>query len=125
MSALKTTQAKWRPPKTPGQMNATERRFETSVLKPMLWSEEIVAYHYEPAKWRFGPDFKATYSPDFMVLMADGSIEMIDVKGSAGWEEATRNKMKACAEKYQAFRWVGYTEGRGSRGRGVFNREEF
>ena len=121
----RVTKAKRRPPKTPGVMNATEKRFEANVLKPMLWSEEIVDYQYEPAKWRFGTDFKATYTPDFMVQMADGTIEMIDVKGSGGWEQHTRVKIKACAEKYPAFSWVGFTEQRGSKNRGRFDREEF
>lgn len=114
-----TTKARWRPPKTPGQMNATERRFESTFLKPGLWAEDIVGWHYEPAKWRFGTDFKATYTPDFMVLMPDGTIELIDVKGSGGWEDSTRQKIKACAEKYPAFAWIGYTEKKGNRGEWV------
>ena len=120
-----STKARWRPHKTVGQMNKTERRFETAVLKPRLWAGEIVGYVYEPSRWRFGTDWKATYTPDFMVFRADGQIELIDVKGSAGWEEATRQKIKACAEKYPQFHWLGYTEQRGSRNRGEFKREEF
>lgn len=115
--------AKWRPPKEPGQMNATEKRFEANLLKPRLWAAEIVRYEYEPWKFRFGPDFKASYTPDFVVFRADGEIEVIDVKGSAGWEEATRNKIKACARLYPEFHWLGYTETRGKAGE--FKPEEF
>lgn len=118
-----TKKAKWRAPRTPGVMNATERRFEANVLKPLLWAGEIDGYEYESHKFRFGPDWKATYTPDFVVYRKDGEIEMIDVKGSGGWEEKTREKMKACAEKFQHFHWVGQVEAKGKLG--TFIREEF
>ena len=124
MSRVKAAKrARWRPSKTKGVMNATEKRFESSVLRTLQLTGEISSWQYEPAKWRYGTDFKATYTPDFMVLRADGMIEMIDVKGSGGWEAATRNKIKACAEKYPQFLWVGYTEDR--KRRSNFAREEF
>lgn len=126
MAKKSPKKARWRPGKSKGVMNATEKRFEANVLKPMLWAEEIVGYVYEPVQWRFGPDFKSTYKPDFMVLLANGEIEMIDVKGSGGWEEHTRQKIKACAEQYQLFCWVGYKEKKGGKSNlGVFVREEF
>jgi len=115
--------AKWRPKKTPGQMNATERRFEENVLLARKWVGEIERYLYEPIKFRFGKDFKATYTPDFFVFRTDGLIEVIDVKGSGGWEDATRNKIKACARLYPEFIWLGETEIKGHRGK--FKQEEF
>lgn len=115
--------ARWRPAKEAGVMNATERRFESHVLKIRLFAGEIERYEYEPWKIRYGTDFKATYTPDFVVFRADGEIELIDVKGSAGWETETRNKIKACARIYPEFHWVGYVEKRGKSG--VFSIEEF
>lgn len=103
-------------------MNATERRFEANVLKPRLWDGEIARYLYEPWKFRYGSDFKATYTPDFVVFRADGFIEVIDVKGSGGWEAATRIKIKACAALYPEFIWLGQQE---TKKRGTFTPEEF
>ena len=117
--------ARSRPKKTPGKMNLTERRFEANHLKPLLASGDILSYQYEPMKFRFGRDFKSTYTPDFMVIRKDGVIEYIDVKGSAGWEEHTRVKMKACADRFWMFEWVGYTEERGKNSAGKFVREVF
>lgn len=113
--------ARWRPAKEKGVMNATERRFVEYVLKPRQLAGEVVRFEYEPWKFRFGTDFKATYTPDFIVFRSDGLIEIIDVKGSAGWEEATRNKIKACARLYPEFYWFGHVEKR----HGVFEPEEF
>lgn len=121
--ARSTKKAKARPRRTPGVMNKTERRFEANVLKPLLWAGEIESYEYEAIKFRYGPDWKATYTPDFIVTRKDGQIECVDVKGSAGWEEATRNKIKACAEKFWQYHWVGQVEAK--RSLGSFTREDF
>ena len=117
--------AKWRPHKQNGQMNATERRFEQQVLMPRLLCGEIVSYQYEAVRLRIGVDWKTTYTPDFFVLLATGEMELIDVKGSAGWEDHTRVKIKACAEKYPMFHWLGYSEGKGKAGKGRFTPEVF
>lgn len=119
------SRARARPKKIPGQMNLTERRFEANYLKPLLASGEILSYKYEAMKFRYGKDFKATYTPDFIVVRKDEIIECIDVKGSGGWEEHTRVKMKACAEEYWMFEWAGFTEQKGRNGKGVFERELF
>ena len=56
-----------------------------------------------------------------MVLRTDGEIELIDVKGGAGWEAAARVKIKAAAAQYPMFRWLGYTEYKHN----TFGEEEF
>lgn len=108
--------ARWRPKKEKGRQNATETRFEQCVLLPRKQAGEIVRWEYEPIRFRYGTDQNATYTPDFMVFRADGMIELIDVKGSGGWEAASRVRFKSCAEKYPEFIWVGQTERRGTPG---------
>lgn len=116
------TRARWRPPKDRNVQNKTENRFEANVLKPRLWNGEIIRYLYQPWKFRFGTDFTSTYTPDFVVFRADGYIEIIDVKGSGGWEDATRVKIKSCAALFPEFIWLGQME---SRRKGMFEPEEF
>lgn len=112
----KPRRARWRPRKEKGRMNATETRFEKCVLERRRDAGDVIRWEYEAIRFRYGLDSKATYTPDFLVFRADGLIEVIDVKGSGGWEAATRVKFKACAEKYPEFIWVGQTEVRGARG---------
>lgn len=93
------------------------------MLRARQLAGEIVRWEFEALRVRFGTDDKATYTPDFVVFRADGEIECIDVKGSGGWEEKARVKIKACARIYPEFHWIGYTEQRGSKG--VFRPEAF
>lgn len=113
--------AKWRPPKQRGRMNKTEERFESSVLQVRKLAGEIDSWEYEKLKFRLADG--AYYTPDFVVYLADGTIEIAEVKGSAGWEEAARVRMKVAAEQFPRFGWCGYTEAK--RRRGVFQREDF
>ena len=115
-----TGRAKWRPKRTPGKMNKTEARYE-QVLLARQAAGEVSHWYYEPQRFRLGPDWKTSYLPDFVVYLSSGEIECIDVKGSGGWEEAARVKIKACAEKYPEYHWIGEKEKR----RGVFEREVF
>ncbi|TWT35329.1 hypothetical protein KOR34_02190 [Posidoniimonas corsicana] len=104
-------------------MNATEKRFEQNVLWTLKAAGEVKSWRYEAVKFRLANN--TFYTPDFMVNRADGLVEFVDVKGSGGWEQHTRIKIKVCAEQYPEFVFAGYTEARGSRNRGEFNREEF
>lgn len=94
-------------------MNKTEERF-ASRLALMKAAGEILGYHYEAVKFCIVPTCPGKrvavyYTPDFMVLRADSELEMIDVKGSAGWSEDARIKIKTAAARYPEFRWVAYT----------------
>jgi hypothetical protein len=110
--------AKWRPSKTPGRMNATEARYERLVLQPAQARGEVVSWRYEAVKFRLADN--TFYTPDFMVLRADGLLELVDVKGSAHWEDDARVKFKVAADLFDAFLWVAAIEGK----RGLFAREE-
>lgn len=113
--------ARWRPKKEPGRMNQTEKRFEQNVLWTRQLAGEVSHWWYETLKFRLAD--KTFYTPDFVVFLPDGSIECIDVKGSGGWEEHTRIKMKVAAEQFPEFAWLGYEESKGRRGE--FTSEEF
>lgn len=114
------TAARWRAPRTPGQMNKTESRFAVN-LEVQKQAGEIVDYLFEPMKVRLGKDWKCSYTPDFMILHNNGIMELVDVKGGGGWESAARVKIKAAASQYPMFEWSGQTEVRS----GEFKRELF
>ena len=103
----KFRRAKWRPRQTPGQMNKTEARFEQEVLLPLKLGGDILGWQYDAVKFRVGSK-RCWYNIDFMVFRSDGHIEMVDVKGGAGWEDDALVKIKA-AKMYPEFIWLGCT----------------
>ena len=100
--------AKWRPRQIPGQMNKTEARFETEILLPAKEAGEILDWKYDAVKFRVGSK-RCWYSVDFMLFLGDGHIELVDVKGGAGWEDDALVKIKAAAMTYPGFIWAGWT----------------
>lgn len=108
-----------------GVMNRTEAKFAERLMS-LKADGEIEAWHYEAVKFCITPGLpgkrQATYyTPDFLVLREDLELELIDVKGSAGWEDTARVKIKAAADRFPEFHWVGYTLTKA----GVWEREEF
>jgi hypothetical protein len=82
-------------------MNKTEAAY-ARYLEARLVAGEILWYSYESMKFRLAG--KTFYTPDFPVMLADGSMEMHEVKGF--WEEDARVKIKVAAELFP-FRFVG------------------
>lgn len=123
---MKFHRAKGRRGQTPkGVMNRTEAKFAERLLSLKV-TGKITAYHYEALKICIVPGLPGKrqavyYTPDFLVQRADDELELIDVKGGAGWEEDARVKIKAAAERFPEFHWVGYTLTKA----GVWEREEF
>lgn len=96
-----------------GVMNRTEAKF-AERLRSLQLDGKVIAWHYEAVKvcvvpGETGKRQAVFYTPDFMVLHADGEVEMIDVKGAGGWEDTARVKIKAAAERFPMFAWSGYT----------------
>ena len=122
---MRLRRAKGRLGVTPrGVMNRTEAKFAERLLSLKL-AGEILHYRYEAVKLCIVPGIPGKrsavyYTPDFLVLRGDQEIELIDVKGSAGWEDTARVKIKAAAERFPEFHWVGMTFTGG-----VWEREEF
>lgn len=102
-------------------MNKTEQRF-SKYLDLLVAAGEINGWMFEPLKFRLTEtDWRTTLTPDFAVARLDDTLEMIDCKGSGGWEEDARIKMRMAASKFYWFHWAGYVEGP----RNTWTREEF
>lgn len=95
-TAKQRMQAKGRLPK--GEMNATETRYATHLAELKL-AGDVLWWRFEPVKLLLAP--LTTLTPDFMVMLADGSLEMHDVKGAkAIYEDDAKVKMKVAAKDY-------------------------
>ena len=93
-----------RPRHTPGRMNGIEQRY-ASYLDVRKQAGEVACWRYESLTLRLA---KATrYTPDFWVVMADGRVEIHEVKGF--WEDDARVKVKVAAEMFHEFRFVAVT----------------
>lgn len=100
-----------------GEMNGLEKRYALH-LTTLIAVGEILAWRFEPLKLRLAP---ATYwTPDFLVQMPDGRLELREVKGH--WEDDARVKIKWAAKDFGLlFRVIAVTEPR----RGEWKTEEF
>ena len=78
-----------------GEMNRYESDY-SALLETRKQNGEITAYYYERYKLKLGNN--CYYTPDFMVVRADGVLEFHEVKGF--WEEDARVKIKAAADQY-------------------------
>lgn len=79
----------------PGEMNGLESRYakyleEQRLLGTVLW------YEFDCVKLRLAD--KTFYTPDFLVLMSDLTLEVHEVKGH--WEDDARVKVKVAADKF-------------------------
>lgn len=78
-----------------GTRNKTEAAYER-LLQARLGAGEIRWYAFEPWNLRLGD--RCFYSPDFAVMLADGSIEVHEVKGF--WQDDALAKFKAAAAQH-------------------------
>lgn len=81
--------------RTPGVMNKLESRY-SSHLENMKSIGLILDWKFDAVKLRLAD--KCFYTPDFLVLMADMTIEFHEVKGY--WEDDARVKVKVAAALY-------------------------
>ena len=80
-------------------MNKTEAAYEANVLRPAQIAGEILWYKFEGVKLRLADNTFLTV--DFPVMLADGTLEMHDVKGGkAVFTDDARVKMKVAADLY-------------------------
>jgi len=93
MSKLRWAKGRTRP--TPGTMNKTEQAYGEK-LEHMKRSGEIEWYKFEGIKLRLAN--RTFYTPDFFVMLPDGTLEVHEVKGF--WEDDARVKIKVAAEMY-------------------------
>jgi len=84
-----------------GVMNSSEERYARDVLDPMIAAGELHEWLFEPVTFRLGHD--ARFTPDFLLVYPDGSLELVDFKGHQ--EEAALVRVKAAASRYPWFAW--------------------
>jgi hypothetical protein len=83
-----------------GQMNKTEAAY-SERLKTLMHNGEIAWFKFEGIKLRLADN--TFYSPDFAVMLTDGTMEMHEVKGF--WQDDARAKIKIAADIYP-FRFI-------------------
>jgi len=102
--------ARGRTQHVPGRMNGLETKY-ASLLNDRKMVGEIHSWRFESIKLRLANNTFLT--PDFLVVLADGSVELHEVKARwkkedrAHWEDDARVKVKIAAEIYPEFRFIG------------------
>lgn len=94
--------------RTPGRMNKTEAAWALR-LEADRRDGEVLAYHFEAVTLKIGDDCR--YTPDFFVVLADGSIRFDEIKGFM--RDDAQVKVKAAARMFPwfAFRVVRKAKG--------------
>ncbi|WP_047236932.1 hypothetical protein [Chromobacterium subtsugae] len=83
-----------------GAMNKTEEAYENHLAQRKQ-AGEVAWYRFEGVKLRLADN--TFYSPDFAVMLANGQMEMHEVKGH--WQDDARAKIKIAADQYP-FRFI-------------------
>lgn len=90
----------------PGEMNKTEEAYSL-VLEAQKRAGEIADYWFESLTLKIAPDCR--YTPDFLVMMNDGALELHEVKAARRSKEGRITplveddalvKVKAAADKF-------------------------
>lgn len=84
------------------RMNKWEQEY-SSRLQGLVAAGGVLWFAFEPMKLRLGANYKTTYTPDFLVQGADGTLEVHEVKGRK--REDAMVKLKTAAGMYP-FRFV-------------------
>lgn len=101
-----------------GQMNKTEEAY-AQHLRNLTHAGDVAWFKFEGVKLRLADN--TFYSPDFAVMLADGTMEMHEVKGF--WHDDARAKVKIAADIYP-FRFIAI-KARPRKDGGVWIIEEF
>ncbi len=87
-------------------MNGTEKEYCTTLIAKLAASE-INGYAFEKLTLKLADDTR--YTPDFMVILTDGTIEFHEVKGW-GFEDDAKVKIKVAAEMFPWFVFRSFTK---------------
>ena len=101
-----------------GQMNNTEKAY-AALLESRRVSGALLWYKFEGVKLRLADN--TFYSPDFFVMLADGSLESHEFK--CHWQDDARAKIKIAADMYP-FRFIA-CKPKAKKDGGGFSVEEF
>jgi hypothetical protein len=96
-------------------MNKLEAAY-SAELDLLLRAGEIRGWKFEAVKLRLAD--KTFYTPDFLVVLKDGSLEFHETKGF--WRDDARVKIKVAAEMYPMFRFAAL-----KKTKGTWTREDF
>jgi hypothetical protein len=105
----------------PGEMNATEAKYAEHLQARKL-AGEVIEWMFEAVTFKLAADCR--YTPDFLVLHSDGTLEFVDAKGGGPMDEKSRVKIKCAAEKFFYFRFS-IAKARPKRDGGGFAIEQF
>ena len=83
-----------------GTMNNTEKAY-AALLEARRIAGEVAWYKFDGVKLRLADN--TFYTPDFVVMLSDGAMEMHEVKGF--WQDDARVKIKVAADLYP-FRFI-------------------
>lgn len=78
-----------------GEMNKTEAAYDAH-LSALMHIGQVIWYRFEGIKFRLADN--TFYTPDFIIMMADGRIQVHEVKGY--WTDDARVKIKVAAGMY-------------------------
>lgn len=78
-----------------GKMNKTEQAYDRLLFKRKA-AGEILWYKFEGMKFKLADN--TWYTPDFSVMLADGTMEIHEVKGH--WTDDARVKIKVADDIY-------------------------
>ena len=78
-----------------GVMNKTEAAY-AATLDQRRTAGEVAWFKFEGIKLRLADN--TFYTPDFFVMLADGALEVHEVKGY--WQDDARAKIKIAADMY-------------------------
>ena len=85
------------PRRTPGIPNKTEQNYIDTVLNPGKLAGEIIEWWFESVTLKLADDLR--YTPDFMCLMKDFTVEFRETKGEFIREDSTI-KLKVAAQLF-------------------------
>lgn len=98
----------------PGEMNKAEAEFAL-VLEAKRQAGNIQSYRFEQMQLICAHEPRVAYSPDFLVIEADGAVTFYEVKAMwklkaggerIGFEEDARTKLRTAAGIFSEFRFV-------------------
>jgi len=98
-----------------GRMNKTEAAY-AELLAARVHVGEILEFKFESVKLRLAD--RTWYTPDFALVLADGTREIHEVKGH--WTDDARVKIKVVAELYPYDRFIAVRRVKGEWIREVF-----
>lgn len=94
--------------RSPTHMNKTEAAYG-GYLEMLRRAGPVLWYGYEPVTFKLAVDTR--YTPDFMVVLADGTVECHEVKGFM--RDDANVKIKVAADKFPFRFFVVRKSGRG------------